>query len=828
MNSANAESGLSRFTSEWVTGIMVLLALLPRVLHLGVFTAPDEQLIWRASNEFAMAVARGDLAGIGTLYDYPGVTLMWIETLAAVLKYVWNGLATSHAVSWPTILGLETPFDMLAEKRLVLGLVHVGLILLMWRWLDRLFGRPVAMLAILLIALDPFLLAESRVMRMEALNTELISLSVIALLAYLSDGRRRWLLISGIFAGLAILTKMSSLFLVFFAASVLVIYSGLRGYRKQIERPFLKIISIYAQWSFAALITVVVLWPAFWAQPIQTLRSLWTYALPFVEEGVDGSGVFFWGRIYPDNPGPWFYPVTLAFRAGPLVLPGIVLLLALLWGARDTLRSRDSTWPDDTWFKLGILAAFVASYVAFMSLIALKYDRYLLPVFPALNVMVALGIWGAWRAVARIAGLSPRAARVVSAILIGLIVVVQLLVAVRSHPYYFTYFNPLLGGGRTAVHYVRVGYTEGYDVVGRYLAALPESENLSVASAKSRDLQAYFDGHTIPLDNLDGRWVQADYVFLYISQLQRGKHDAELVSYLARREPEFVVRLAGVEYGKLYPGPAAQYYSGSKLEGRGSLYGYSLSATELTAGEALTTTVYFRNEGQLPSDRFYVRLVDAEDYVWAEDVVRPRPGFEDAFRNRKAVVEGEAALPLPAGMPLGQYVLKMGYEDAPTGQHIGEFVLPADADDVEVMLPRLFPYLGSIQPAVPLDLVLKDELSLSGYEFDRDRLMPGEAMWVTLYWQALADVSHDYVIGLQLLDEAGSEVTYWLGRPVRSSYPTDQWQARQVIQDPWRLVMPADLLPGRYSLALSVYDAPTARLVATTPLQEVWLTSDAD
>ncbi len=806
-------------------GVLIcLVALLPRILHLDVFTAPDEQLIWRASNEFSMALVQGDLADTMTLF-YPGVTLMWIETLAATGKYLWNILAGSNSVAWATVLGADMSLAMLAEKRLVLGLVHVALIVVMWRWLDKLLGQRLALLAGLLIALDPFLLAESRVMRAEALNAEFISLTVVGLLIYINQMRRRFLLLSGVFAGLAMLTKMSSLFLAPFVAFVLVTYFCIKRYRQQLGRPFWQVLPVYVQWSVAAFTTFVGLWPAFWLQPIGTLQTLWAYVLRVGGEGFGGSGVFFLGQIQPDDPGPWFYPVALLFRVGPLVLPGILLFLLFLIGSRANLvRNSDKLWPSNVAINLGVLSAFVVSYIAFMSIVALKFDRYLLPVFPSLDVIAAVGMGCLWIYLARPAWLKNHVLGSVSPVL--LVLVVQGLICLREHPYYYTYYNPLFGGTRSAVQYIRVGYTEGFDIVGRYIASLPDSERLRVASAKSRDLQYYFQGESIPLDNLDGRWIQADYVFIYISQLQRGKHDPEILEYLARREPKLVVRLGGVEYGKLYPGPAAQNYSSYKLEGRGTLYGYTLEASQLSAGQTLTTAVYFRNEGQLPSDRFYVRLIDSDAYVWAEAVVLPRPGFEDAFRTREAIVEGEATLPLPVGMPPGQYVLKMGYEDAQTGQPIGEFVLPADADDVSVTLPSVFPPLGDIHPPLPLNIVLQDELSLMGYGLDTDRVMPGDVIWLTLYWQALVDVSHDYVIGLQLLDETGAEVTYWLGRPVRSSYPTDQWQAQQVMQDPWQLIMPPDLPSGRYSLVLSVYDAPTAKLVATTVLQELWLTRD--
>ena len=91
-------------------------------------------------------------------------------------------------------------------------------------------------------------------------------------------------------------------------------------------------------------------------------------------------------------------------------------------------------------------------------------------------------------------------------------------------------------------------------------------------------------------------------------------------------------------------------------------------------------------------------------------------------------------------------------------------------------------------------------------------------MWLTLYWQALADVRYDYVIGVQLLNGAGAEVAYWLGRPAMNCYPTTEWRTGQVVQDAWRLALPADTPSGRYELQATVYDAETRAAVVATHL----------
>jgi hypothetical protein len=408
--------------------------------------------------------------------------------------------------------------------------------------------------------------------------------------------------------------------------------------------------------------------------------------------------------------------------------------------------------------------------------------------------------------------------RMVAWVGIALVVIVtQGAISWAHHPYYLTYYNPWLGGIQRAKDVLRIGYGEGLDQVAAFLNAKPDSGALKLASAMSSRIGPLLDGETIPMGNLDGHWMQADYVFIYISQLQRGKHDSEILTYLARWEPEFVLRLHDLEYGRLYPGPAAQYHSGTKLEGRGTLYGYDLSATELKAGDVLTSTLYWRNEGQQPADAFFVQVEDAAGYVWATSYAEPRPGFDEAVRTRKEVVESEANLQIPIGMPPGHYFLKMGFVTDNGETLVGRFELPDDGDDVMVNLPDSFLDVNEVIVPHVLDFGMED-VSLLGYGLRPDVIAAGDKGWLALYWRANRGSPRDYVVGIQLLGSDGEEATYWLGRPVYSAYATSEWKAGQVVQDPWELSMPEDVPPGDYELELVLFDATTGDPLGRTPL----------
>jgi hypothetical protein len=233
-------------------------------------------------------------------------------------------------------------------------------------------------------------------------------------------------------------------------------------------------------WVGLAVAIFVLLWPATWTVPGPTFRLMFNYATRKV--GEEGVKLFFLGQtILNEDPGLLFYPVIFLLRATPLMILGLVLgIWRLARRNRAGPVSNWRSWLDDrgTW----VLLAYVLLYAAGMSLGSHKQDRFLMAAFPALNVLAAIGFvyfaeWQSWTTRWLWVGA-------------GAILVAQLVTALPFHPYYFSYFNPLAGGGPVAARLTRIGWGEGMDQVGTYLQSQDDPTSLVVASRFSGSCSA--------------------------------------------------------------------------------------------------------------------------------------------------------------------------------------------------------------------------------------------------------------------------------------------------------------------------------------------------
>jgi len=337
---------------------------------------------------------------------------MWlVGPTVEVLKQLYPAYSTYNEITFPT-------YHMFSKISLIF--VQLGLTIFALYLLETILkDYKKAFLIIALFSFEPFFIGNSRVLHLDILLTLLLFNGL--LLSYLHLKKFSWWqgILAGIFFGLSFLTKSVGIGGVLFASGVGGLYWILRrNYGRGIKYALSLIVP--------AFLTTLVLLPALWVDP--------TYVLTQIYEGIANTGILkghneiFFGE-YTRNPGILFYPVILLIKTSPFMLLG--LLVALI--KANWRRMKQYIVNMDIAVFLSI---FYIGYFVVMTIGAKKIDRYMLPMFPFLAVLVTLGLFS-WREV-----LTKRFTQLVLAILLGVSFIMPMF---KLFPYYFTYTNPLFG-----------------------------------------------------------------------------------------------------------------------------------------------------------------------------------------------------------------------------------------------------------------------------------------------------------------------------------------------------------------------------------------------
>jgi 4-amino-4-deoxy-L-arabinose transferase-like glycosyltransferase len=536
---------------EWGIAVFIFAAALaPRLPGLDLFLTTDEPFNIRQPAAVVEAFLQGDFRST-YWHFYPGLTIAWLNGLGMLFQWLWTGTAEPF-----TQFMQRDVVELVGAVRLPYAILGALYTVAVYGFTRRLLGHRVALVGALLIAWDPFVLAHTRVTHGDAPVAVFMGLGVLAFLVHLRDpvARERvispYLVLSAIGGGLAMLSRSPGPFIVPFVILVGIGDALIRrahGSRDLLRKCWLQLLV----WCVLAGMVFIALWPALWVDPFGTLQRM-------VEETFDkveaGHLVFFMGQPTLD-PGPWFYPYVIAFRLTPIVCMGLFIsVAALMWIGLCRKRDVSGRCEGADLWPVGLIGLFVFALLAFAALSPKKQDRYLLVLFPFLDLLAAWGlVWLGERVIAW----SGRSRRFTMGGISSLWVILILLHAypvVTHYPYYLAYFNPLMGGLPRAVETTLVGWGEGMDQVAAYLNAQPDAARAYVAAVPAHILLPYFRGSGENFYTNDVA-LRADWVVLYVSQVQRLAPSPEIVRYFRAQRPEHVVELFGVPYAWVYRGP---------------------------------------------------------------------------------------------------------------------------------------------------------------------------------------------------------------------------------------------------------------------------------
>ncbi len=536
--------------------VVLVVAAIPRLIDLGVFLTADEKNWMGRSYEFIRAFKDWRFNDM-LQTTHPGVTTMWVAGAAITAKMMLSHIPFSFNNLVHFVAAAQLPIALL--NTLAVPALYVLLRLLLP---DR---RNLALIASLFMALDPFLIGYSRVVHVDALLASFLILAALAVLLYVERYySRRWLVISALLAGLAILTKAPGVFIIPFFILAVFIKEKLLLFGKPVLIARLR---DFTMWLTLIVILFLLAWPALLWVPNPGGNVL------LLKRDIRQAAITPHNMVEDYTLNPWHYPATLLARSTPI---NLALVIISVLGLVGILR-RQGLAPvlSRTWL---LLLAYVLFFGLMMTLGAKKGDRYILPVFPALDLLAALGLVTLHQV------LPGKTKRLVAAFGI-LLVLMMSYTLYRYHPYTIAYSNPLFPDNLSQ----ELGWGEGLEQVGAWLSA--QSDKSTVASWYPEELAAYTSADVVHINAHEQG--QIGYVVLYRNMFGRAPdHPASnfIDEYYNKREPVFVARVIGKEFAWVYKKKTYTQVVGELVAGR--RVGQTLTADykNLGALDILTAT----------------------------------------------------------------------------------------------------------------------------------------------------------------------------------------------------------------------------------------------
>jgi hypothetical protein len=542
-------------------GLLTILYVAIRLTYLDRMVTVDEQHWLGRSANFYRALRTGDWNETYQM-AHPGVMTMWAGTIAYWIHFPDYYHAVPDNVTRPGYIlgtvfrdqGVE-PLDILQATRIAKVLLQSLFFLGSLVFVRTLFGLQVAIVAGIMIVFDPFLSGLDSLMHVDGMFAITTTCAILSLGWAWQEGLGRtspWV-ISGAIAATSWLSRAQGGLVPALAGAYIggvLIYRFVKQRRNTPAGSIMEPARAGLAWIGSWALTSIILWPALWSSPVAVYNEMKDFYGYSASEG-HGWGVFFNGEIVFGDPGMLFYPATVIWRLTPVTLVGIGLFLGLLRWAR-----RSEVISSSGYRCLGMLLSFSVVFTIIMSLSAKKFDRYLLAIYPALDIIAACGfVMYAGFLVTR----SPMFFRRAFAVIASIVLVVQGLSTASAFPYRLDYYNVLLGGATEAQYEMQMGWGEGADQVLGYLKInTPRDTQVTVVPSMAFSAIDWLDTDPESRLKLDVQyellephgWYEADYFVHGIQAYQRNMRGHNY--FMSLLEPVHVVYVEGVEFYKIY------------------------------------------------------------------------------------------------------------------------------------------------------------------------------------------------------------------------------------------------------------------------------------
>lgn len=171
------------------------------------------------------------------------------------------------------------------------------------------------------------------------------------------------------------------------------------------------------------------------------------------------------------------------------------------------------------------------------------------------------------------------------------------------------------------------------------------------------------------------------------------------------------------------------------------------------------------------------------------------------------------SLRLPAALPDGSYRLIAGYFDPTSGQRLAPSGQRADFLSLATVQVKGRPHLWEAPaPTTAQVAQFGSQARLLSYDLSPSPVRSGDAVTLTLHWQAAEPWTQRASVFVHLLAPSGQTVAQADGEPGAGRLPTTSWLTGEYLTDSHVLQLPTSLPRGVYQIEIGFYFSDGVRL----------------
>lgn len=167
------------------------------------------------------------------------------------------------------------------------------------------------------------------------------------------------------------------------------------------------------------------------------------------------------------------------------------------------------------------------------------------------------------------------------------------------------------------------------------------------------------------------------------------------------------------------------------------------------------------------------------------------------------LVRNSYLLPVPQQLVAGTYRLVLELLDRSSARKLGTAIELSDVQVSNVSHRMTVPTIKN-----PLYARLGDSIEFIGYDI-APSVNTGSSLDITLYWRDRQTTSVSYTVFVHLIDKNNGVIAQRDRPPLNGARLTTSWIPGEFLVDRFRIPIPQDLQPDRYTLEIGMYDPDT-------------------